>query len=141
MTPPKHRREILCRETWSFTISGYDMRHDEGVYRLDIEVSYTYVPGIRDDEYPDWRLVAADIKDFLDRYPNPKHYWEIVNKGLAKTLAAKYPVLDSLTIKIVVPPLESNALQRTSTVTLKRRPPHGARRPGLLRLGDTAVHA
>lgn len=141
MQPPQHQPEVLCREAWSFTIAGYDMRHDEGVYRLDIEVSYTYVPDIRDDAYPDWRLIAEDIKDFLARYPNPKHYWEIVNKGLAKTLAAKYHVLDSLTIKIVVPPLESNALQRTSTVTLKRRPPRGARRPGLSRLGDTAVHA
>ena len=112
---------IEYRQSWSFRIAGHEMDHDEGVYKLEIEVSYFYTADILEGEYPDWRLIAADVKDFLASYPDRTHYWEVVNKRLAERIIGKYTILSSLTLSISIPPLASNSSQRITTVTVERR--------------------
>jgi hypothetical protein len=116
------QRKSLVRldEEFSFNLTDLKMNHQGEVNTLNINVRYLYVVGIRDDEYPDFRLLLKDIEKFLESYPNEKDYWEILNKRMARMLLTRYPTLSRINIELRVSPSKLDPYDRSSTVTLSR---------------------
>ena len=96
------------------------MNHQSDINNLNIKVRYCYETGISDNKYPDFRLIAKDIQDFLENYPDEIGYWEIVNKKLTLMVLKKYPVLSSITSEIQVSPSRLVPYLRSSIATRHR---------------------
>ena len=107
-------------EEFSFAIPDFKMDHQTEINNLNIKVRYTYVFNIGDKDYPDFRLLASDVKEFLRNYSNKTDYWEVLNKKLTLMLVRKYAALSSLTSEIVVSPSQLVPYSRCSIVTRKR---------------------
>lgn len=107
-------------EEFSFALPNFRMKHQGEDNSLNINVRYLYVPSIRDDKYPDFRLLVKDIEKFLQDYPNDGDYWEVVNKKMARMLLRKHPTLSQICIDLTVSPSKLDPYHRSSTVTLSR---------------------
>ena len=83
-------------------------------------VRYRYRSGLRNDEYPDYRLLARACEDFLANFPDKKAFWEIVNKELTAALLERFPALATITVELHVAPTAAITQSRTSTVTRHR---------------------
>jgi len=108
-------------EGFYFLMSDYKMEHQGETNTLNIKVSYSYVKGIADDQYPDFIPIRKDVDKFLTEYPNEMTFWEILNKQLTSRLIEKYPALASVTCEIQVTPSSKYPFTRGSVVTRTRR--------------------
>lgn len=109
-------RQGQLQEKWDFKINQYAIQH-QGLNTLNFDVSYSYKPGIKDNEYPDFVPLYNRINQFLTNYPNETDFWEIVNKNLTQQLLSETPGIDNLKIGLEVLPTERLPYNRTSTVT------------------------
>lgn len=64
----------LLTEEFSFLIEDFKMNHQSEVNNLNIKVRCQYENRITESEYPDFRAIVEDIKDFLNNYPNKTDY-------------------------------------------------------------------
>ena len=119
-TTTSHSAEALT-EGFYFLMNDYKMEHQGETNTLNIKVSYSYVRGIADDQYPDFIPIRKDVDKFLTEYPNEMTFWEILNKQLTSRLIEKYPALASVTCEIQVTPSSKYPFTRGSVVTRVRR--------------------
>ena len=108
------------REEFSFKLKDFKVDHQAENNTLQVQVRYTYKPGIKEAEYPDFIPMAKDVEQFLTNYPNESTYWEIVNKELTQMVLDKYPALSSVTCEIEVSPSPRHPFTRASHVTRQR---------------------
>lgn len=108
-------------EGFYFLMNDYKMEHQGETNTLNIKVSYSYVRGIADDQYPDFIPIRKDVDKFLTEYPNEMTFWEILNKQLTSRLIEKYPALASVTCEMQVTPSSKYPFTRGSVVTRTRR--------------------
>ncbi len=113
----KYENVDLLTEEFSFLIQDFKMNHQSEVNNLNIKVRYRYQNGIKESEYPDFRVILKDIEDFLNNYPNKVDYWEILSKKLTLMVLKKYPMLESVTSEIQVSPSQKVSYLRSSIVT------------------------
>ena len=113
----KYKNPDLLIEEFSFVLQDFKMNHQGENNNLNIKIRYCYESGISNNQYPDFTVVAKDIKVFLDNYPNEDDYWEILNKKLTLMVLEKYPVLASISSEIQVSPSRLTAYTRSSIVT------------------------
>jgi hypothetical protein len=111
----------LLSEEFSFLIKDFKIDHQGETNTLDISISYRYIVGIANADYPDFRWLAKDVETLLSAYPNKTDYWEIVNKQITSLLMKKYPALASVTCEMTVDPSGQVPYTRTSRVTRNRR--------------------
>jgi hypothetical protein len=116
----KYENFELLTEEFTFLIEDFKMNHQSEVNNLNIKVHVRYENGIAESEYPDFRAIVKDIKDFLNNYPNKTDYWEILNKKLTLMVLKKYPMLESVTGEIQVSPSQKVAYSRSSIVARSR---------------------
>ena len=107
-------------EEFSFLIKDFKIDHQGETNTLNISISYRYVPGITKAEYPDFRLLAKDVENLLNNYPNEDDYWEIVNKNVTSLLMKKYPALASITCEVRADPTRLDPYTRSSRVIRDR---------------------
>ena len=107
------------QEGFSFSLQNLQVSQ-QGGNTLDLSVRYAYRAGIRNDEYPDYRLLARTCEEFLRDYPNKKAFWEVLNKELTATLLERFPALNSITVEMQVEPTSTIPQPRASTVTRTR---------------------
>lgn len=107
-------------EEFSFLIKDFKIDHQGETNTLNISISYRYVPGITKAEYPDFRLLAKDVENLLNNYPNEDDYWEIVNKNVTSLLMKKYPALASITCELRADPTRLDPYTRSSRVIRER---------------------
>lgn len=117
----KQQRGGLLSEEFSFLIKDFKIDHQGETNTLNISISYRYVAGIANADYPDFRWLAKDVETLLGAYPNKTDYWEIVNKQVTSLLMKKYPALASVTCEMTVDPSGQVPYMRTSRVTRNRR--------------------
>jgi hypothetical protein len=103
---------------WQRSFSPKIVHRD--VKNLTIKARYRYAPDTRAESYPDFRLIAGDIKDFLTNYPNKTDYWEVINKKLTSLILRKYTPLSSVRIEMQVSPTGQDPYLRSSIVTRDR---------------------
>ena len=108
-------------EGFYFLMNDYKMEHQGEINTLNIKVSYSYVRGIADNQYPDFIPMRKDVDKFLTEYPNEMTFWEILNKELTSMLIQKYPALLSVTCEIQVTPSSKYPFTRGSVITRNRR--------------------
>jgi len=113
----QHTRVV---EEFSFWIKDLKVDHQGEVNTLNISVSYRYVAGIKTADYPDFRLLAKDIENFLATYPNEVDYWEIVNKRVTELLLKKYPAVAGVTCEMKADPTKTVPYLRATRVTRER---------------------
>ena len=113
----KYKNSDSLTEEFSFLIQDFKMNHQSDINILNIKVRYCYETAISNSKYPDFRLIAKDVQDFLENYPNKTDYWEIVNKQMTLTMLKKYPMLSSIKSEIQVSPSQSVPYLRSSIVT------------------------
>jgi hypothetical protein len=111
----------LLSEEFSFLIKDFKIDHQGETNSLNISISYRYIVGIANADYPDFRSLAKDVETLLSAYPNKTDYWEIVNKQITSLLMKKYPALASVTCEMTVDPSGQVPYTRTSRVTRNRR--------------------
>ncbi len=104
-------------EGFYFLMNDYKMDHQGEVNILNIKVSYSYVRGIADNQYPDFIPLRKGVEKFLTEYPNETTFWEILNKEVTSMLIEKYPMLASVTCEIQVTPSSKYPFTRGSVVT------------------------
>jgi hypothetical protein len=107
-------------EEFSFLIKDFKVDHQGEANTLNISISYRYVSGIANSNYPDFRLLARDVEALLTNYPNEKDYWEIVNKNVTSLLMKKYPALTSINCEIKADPTPQDPYIRFSRVIRER---------------------
>ncbi|HKE59972.1 MAG TPA: hypothetical protein VKB46_24845, partial [Pyrinomonadaceae bacterium] len=107
-------------EEFSFSLKDFKMDHQGEINTLNITVRYRYKTGVAESDYPDFRLIAKDVENFLSNYPNKKDYWEILNKKITLMILRKYTALQRVTSDIQVSPSASVPYLRSSTVTQQR---------------------
>ena len=110
-------------EGFVFYIQDFKYQHQSELNNLNITIRYTYVSGIEESQYPEFRLVLNDVKTFLENYPDEEAYWEILNKAVTEMVLRKYPVLSSITSEMQVSPSAMITFLRASTVTRQRTGP------------------
>ena len=115
-----HKGDSSLTEEFSFWIKDFKVDHQALTNNVNISVSFRYVPGIKNSEYPDFRWLTKDVESFLTNYPNEEDYWEIVNKQLTAQLMKKYPVLSSITIELKLDPSTPSPYVRSSRVSRER---------------------
>jgi len=111
----------LLSEDFSFLIKDFRIDHQGETNSLNISISYRYIVGIANADYPDFRWLAKDVETLLSAYPNKTDYWEIVNKQITSLLMKKYPALASVTCEMTVDPSGQVPYTRTSRVMRNRR--------------------
>ena len=111
----------LLSEEFSFLIKDFKIDHQGETNSLNISISYRYIVGIANADYPDFRWLAKDVETLLSAYPNKTDYWEIVNKQITSLLMKKYPALASVACEMTVDPSGQVPYTRTSRVTRNRR--------------------
>ena len=111
----------LLSEDFSFLIKDFKIDHQGETNSLNMSISYRYIVGIANADYPDFRWLAKDVETLLSAYPNKTDYWEIVNKQITSLLMKKYPALASVTCEMTVDPSGQVPYTRTSRVTRNRR--------------------
>jgi len=111
----RHESSRLVEE-FSFVLKDFKVDH-QGQNIVNVNVRYRYKKNIALPEYPDFRLIAKDIENFLTNYPNETDYWEIVNKKITQLVLDKYGALVTVTCEITVSPTDSVPYLRTSTTT------------------------
>ncbi len=116
----KRAVEGSLTEEFSFWIKDFKFDHQGLNNNLNISVSFRYVPGIANSDYPDFRLLAKEVETLLTNYPNEEDYWEIVNKKLTAQLMNKFAALASITIEIKIDASSSIPYVRSSRVTRER---------------------
>lgn len=112
---------VTLQEAFSFQLKDLAVRH-QGGNTLGVAVRYTYVEGIPDADYPDFRVLAQTCEEFLTRYPQESAFWEVVNKELTQTLLDKFPALAAVTVELHVSATSRIPYGRASTVTRRRSP-------------------
>lgn len=113
-------RTSSLSEMFTFWIKDFKMNHQAEINTLNITIHYSYVAGISEYRYPDFRLIARDVQDFLASYPNKVDYWELVNKRLTLMVMRKYLVLSTVTAEIQVSPSSLDPYLRASIVSRTR---------------------
>lgn len=111
----------IASEGFSFLLKDIRMDHQGEVNNLNITIRYRYKAAISNSEYPDFMVVASDIENLLNNYPNKTDYWEIVNKNITALVLEKYPAIAEVTSEIQVSPSPKVRYVRSSTVTRNRR--------------------
>lgn len=111
----------IASEGFSFLLKDLKMDHQGEVNNLNISIRYRYNAPISNSEYPDFTVVAGDIENLLNNYPNKTDYWEIVNKNITALVLEKYPAIAEVTSEIQVSPSPKVRYVRSSTVTRDRR--------------------
>lgn len=111
----------IASEGFSFLLKDFRMDHQGEVNNLNITIRYRYKAPISNSEYPDFTVVAGDIENLLNNYPNKTDYWEIVNKNITALVLEKYPAIAEVTSEIQVSPSPKVRYVRSSTVTRVRR--------------------
>ncbi|HEY9296322.1 MAG TPA: hypothetical protein VIQ31_08120, partial [Phormidium sp.] len=119
-------------EKWNFKISQYTIQH-QGINTLNLDVNYSFKPGISNSEYPDFVPIYNRINNFLINYPNETDFWEILNKNLTREILSQNPVFEDFTVNLEVLPSNSLPYTRGSTVTRTQ--------PKLLNLPETFLVA
>ncbi|XWK88369.1 MAG: hypothetical protein U7127_30005 [Phormidium sp.] len=109
-------RQGKLDEKFNFTIGQYTIEH-QGLNSLNIDVNYTYKPGISNSQYPDFVPISNRINNFLFNYPNETDFWEIVNKNLTQQILSENPVFADFKVNLEVIPTNSLPYTRSSTVT------------------------
>ncbi|PWT90737.1 MAG: hypothetical protein C5B55_09270 [Blastocatellia bacterium] len=117
----QHGQDGSLFEEFSFAIKDFKVEHQSEHNNLNISISFRYVTGIANSDYPDYRLLAKDVEMFLTNYPNEKDYWEIVNKNLTSMLLKKYSALAGITCELTVDPVPNSPYVRSSRVIRERR--------------------
>ncbi|HUR98323.1 MAG TPA: hypothetical protein VMZ26_09700 [Pyrinomonadaceae bacterium] len=107
-------------EGFVFYIQDYKYQHQSELNNLNITIRYTYVPGITESQYPEFRLILNDIKMFLVNYQDEEAYWEVLNKAVTEMVLRRYPVIASITSEMQVSPSPMITYLRASTVTRQR---------------------
>lgn len=122
-TKPTRTKTIsrIASEGFSFLLKDFRMDHQGEVNNLNITIRYRYKAPISNSEYPDFTVVAGDIENLLNNYPNKTDYWEIVNKNITALILEKYPAIAEVTSEIEVSPSPKVRYVRSSTVTRDRR--------------------
>ena len=112
----KYKNPDPLIEEFSFILQDFKMNHQGENNNLNIKIRYCYKSRISNSEYPDFTVVAKDIQNFLNNYPNKDDYWEILNKKLTLMVLEKYPVLANISSEIEVSPSRLTAYTRSSIV-------------------------
>ena len=120
-TPPAVVETATLQEGFSFQLKDLQVPQ-QGGNTLNVSVRYSYKAGIRNDEYPDFRLLARACEDFLRDYPDKKAFWEVLNKELTAAVMERFPALASITVEIQVSPTSAIPYPRASTVTRSHDP-------------------
>lgn len=111
------------QESFGFQLRDWQVEH-QGFATLNVDVNYRFINDIAVDDpenYPDFVLIAQEVEEFFENYPNETDYWELMNKKLARMLLDNYPQISSLEIKVtVMPTTPRNRFPRHSIVTLTR---------------------
>lgn len=107
-------------EEFSFLIKDFRIDHQGETNVLNITIRYQYRQRITESEYPDFRLIAKDVENFLANYPNENDYWEILNKKITLLVLNKYPTIARVTSDVQVSPSPNVPYQRSSIVTRER---------------------
>ena len=116
----KQNQHARVVEEFSFWIKDLKVDHQGDLNTLNISISYRYAGGIKATDYPDFRLLAKDIENFLATYPNEVDYWEVVNKRLTEMLLKKYSAVASVTSEIKADATKLVPYSRASRVTSER---------------------
>ena len=119
--PPAAVETTTLQEGFSFGLKDLQVPQ-QGGNTLNVSVRYSYKTGIRNDEYPDFRLLARACEDFLRDYPDKKAFWEVLNKDLTVAVMEQFPALASITVEIQVSPTSAIPYPRSSTVTRRHDP-------------------
>jgi hypothetical protein len=107
-------------EEFTFLIKDFKIDHQGENNQLNITISYRYKAHLSNEDYPDFTLIAGDIKTLLTNYPNEEDYWEIVNKKITSMVLNKYPTLTRITSQLEVSPSRNDPYLRSSIVTRDR---------------------
>lgn len=110
---------IKFTEGISFAIKTIPLEH-QGPNVVDIKVTFTYVPGLKEKEYPDFIPLYAYATTFLNEYPEKTDYWEVVIKKLAIAYLGKSPAIASATIELNVYPTKTVPYYHVVTCTADR---------------------
>lgn len=120
---PYQRSSIVTRdrqgkleEKWDFQIPQYTIEH-QGLNTLNLDVSYTYKPGISNSQYADFVPIYNRINNFLINYPNETDFWEILNKNLTQQILSENPEFSDFKVNLEVLPTNNLPYTRSSTVT------------------------
>ncbi|MBE9225342.1 hypothetical protein IQ264_07840 [Phormidium sp. LEGE 05292] len=109
-------RQGKLEEKWDFKIPQYTIQH-QGLNTLNLDVNYTFKPGISNSQYPDFVPIYNRINNFLINYPNETDFWEIVNKNLTQQILSEHPEFADFKVNLEVLPTNSLPYTRSSTVT------------------------
>jgi hypothetical protein len=107
-------------EEFTFLIKDFKIDHQGENNNLNITISYRYKAHLSNENYPDFTLIAGDIKTLLTNYPNEDDYWEIVNKRITLMVLEKYPAITRITSQLQVSPSRNDPYLR-STITTRAR--------------------
>lgn len=103
------------RQGHRLVVNDYAITH-QGHHQLNLVIEY-------ETNAPERSLVPEDIRSYIDHflqeYPNEDDFWEIVNRNLAISLTATYPMIDTLRLTIDVAPCEQFPQQRGSLVEFR----------------------
>ena len=114
------QKPATLTEGFVFYIQDFKFQHQSELNNLNIKFQYTYRPGIRTSQYPDFQLILNDVKAFLQNYPDEEAYWEILNKDAVAMVLQRYPVLSSVTSELQVSPSAMIPFLRASVATRQR---------------------
>ncbi|MGA9379353.1 MAG: hypothetical protein WBV73_11340 [Phormidium sp.] len=109
-------RQGKLDEKFNFTIPQYTIEH-QGLNSLNIDVDYTYKPGISNSQYPDFQPIYNRVNNFLINYPNETDFWEILNKNLTQQILSENPVFADFKVNLEVLPTNNFPYSIGSTVT------------------------
>ena len=116
----KHKNSSHLVEEFSFVIKDFKIFHQAEKNNLNITLRYRYVTYITDTQYPDFRLIARDVENFLISYPSNKDFWEVLNKKITLLVLEKYPSVVWITSEMQVSPSSLDPYLRSSVVTRER---------------------
>lgn len=84
-TPTKHY--------FQFKIACYHTTRQSG-QTINVYVRYAYKTGIKDHEYPDYRLLRDRVMNYMEPSENfpEATFWEILARSMAEELMKDYPL-------------------------------------------------
>lgn len=98
------KRIVTAQFIHSRFLEGYIFTYpytDRSEQSFPLEIKYTFLGGLKYEEYPDCGLLRKRIKAYLDQFPNLNENWEKIKKDLVVYLLEDIPSIDSLEINRV----------------------------------------